>query len=187
MKASTRCACQYDHADRLVLAQQRHAERGALAGQGGRFTQRVFGIGHDIEDLNRAPLDHGAAGDGAAVDGQRVVLKEIDIGLGIADGGSRAVLVAHTTHDEGHVGVAEQRRSVDERIEHRLQVEGRAADGLEHVADRGLLLQRFAQLFGACLHLVEQSDVLDRDHGLVGEHLEQADVLFGERAGLRRG
>ena len=82
-------ARQHDHADRFVLAQQRHAERRALAGQRGRFMQRVFGISHDIEYLDRAPLEHGAAGDRAAVDGERVVREEVDIGLGIADGGAR--------------------------------------------------------------------------------------------------
>ena len=30
----------------------------------------------------------------------------------------------------------------DQRIEHRLQIEGRAADDLEHVGGGGLLLQR---------------------------------------------
>ena len=47
-------------------------------------------------------------------------------------------------------------------VEHRLQIECRAADHLEHVGGGGLLLQRFAQL-------VEQARVLDGDDGLVGE------------------
>ena len=55
-----------------------------------------------------------------------------------------------------------------------LQVEGRAADHLEHVGGGGLLLQRFAQL-------VEQAGVLDGDDGLVGEVLQQRNLLVGER------
>src|SRR5262249_52943227 len=43
-------------------------------------------------------------------------------------------------------GIAEATRRFSERIEHRLQVEGRAADDLEHVGSCGLLLQRLAQL-----------------------------------------
>ena len=35
---------------------------------------------------------------------------------------------------------------LDQRIEHRLQIERRAADDLEHVGGRGLLLQRFAEI-----------------------------------------
>ena len=52
----------------------------------------------------------------------------------------------------------------DQRLQHRLQIEGRAADDLEHVGGGGLLLQRFAQL-------VEQPRVLDGDDGLGGEVL----------------
>ena len=68
-----------------------------------------------------------------------------------------------------------------ERIEHRLQIEGRTADRLEHIGRRRLLLQRFAEFRRARLHLVEQADILDGDHGLVGEGLDQLDLLFSER------
>ena len=54
---------------------------------------------------------------------------------------------------------------------------GRAADDLEHVRGRGLLLQRFAQL-------VQQPRVLDGDHRLGGEVLDQLDLLVGERPDL---
>ena len=50
----------------------------------------------------------------------------------------------------------------DKRVQHRLQIERRPADNLEHVGRGGLLLQRFAQL-------VEQPRILDGDDGLVGE------------------
>ena len=36
----------------------------------------------------------------------------------------------------------------------------------------------------ASLRLVEQPRILDGDHGLVGEGLQQLDVVVGERAGL---
>src|SRR6516162_6653146 len=50
----------------------------------------------------------------------------------------------------GHrVGLAQPRGRFDERVEDHLQIEGRAADDLEHVGSRGLLLQRFAQIVGA--------------------------------------
>ena len=61
-----------------------------------------------------------------------------------------------------HVRLAQPRRRFDQRIEHRLQIEGRAADDLEHVGGGGLLLQRFAQL-------VEQPRVLDGDDGLAAK------------------
>ena len=39
----------------------------------------------------------------------------------------------------------------------------------------------FRQLFRARLHLLEQPHVLDRDHRLVGESLNELDLLIGER------
>ena len=37
-----------------------------------------------------------------------------------------------------------------------------------------------------CLQLLEEAHVLDGDHGLVGEGLDQRDLLVGERPDLRR-
>ena len=54
--------------------------------------------------------------------------------------------------------------------QHRLQIEGRAADDLEHVGGGGLLLQRFAQL-------VEQARVLDGDDGLAAKFLTSSICL----------
>src|SRR6202022_3220671 len=69
-----------------------------------------------------------------------------------------------------------------QRVEHRLQVEGRAADDLEHVGGGGLLLQRFTQL-------VEQTEVLDGDDGLISEGFDEGNLSVIERFGLaaRRG
>ena len=61
---------------------------------------------------------------------------------------------------------------LDQRIEHRLQIEGRAADDLEHVGGGGLLLQQFTQL-------VEQARVLDGDDGLTRKVGDQLDLLVG--------
>ena len=58
-----------------------------------------------------------------------------------------------------------------------MQIEGGAADHLEHVGGGGLLLQRFAQL-------IEQARVLDGDDRLAGEARDQLDLLVGERPHL---
>jgi hypothetical protein len=52
-------------------------------------------------------------------------------------------------------------------------MEGRAADGLEHVCGGGLLLKGFAQL-------VEQARILNGDHRLISESLHQLDLLVGK-------
>src|SRR5439155_257942 len=49
----------------------------------------------------------------------------------------------------GVVGAAKAASRFNERLQHRLEIEGRAADHLEHVGCRSLLLKRFAQLLGA--------------------------------------
>ena len=38
--------------------------------------------------------------------------------------------------------------------------------------------KRLAQIVGALLHLVEQPNILDRDHRLVGEGGDEIDLLF---------
>src|SRR5262249_33688978 len=78
------------------------------------------------------------------------------------------------TIDRGPIRLAQPRGRFDERVEHRLQIEGRAADDLEHVGGGGLLLQRLAKL-------VEQASVLDGDDGLGSKVLYQLDLLFAER------
>ena len=59
----------------------------------------------------------------------------------------------------------------------RLQIGRRARDHPQDLACGGLLLQRL-------LRLVEQADVLDRDHGLVGEGLEESHLRIRERTDL---
>jgi hypothetical protein len=54
-------------------------------------------------------------------------------------------------------------------LQHRLEIESRPADDLEHVGGGDLLLQRFAEIVSALAQLVEQPRVLDRDDGLGGE------------------
>ena len=55
---------------------------------------------------------------------------------------------------------------------------------LQHLAGRGLLLQRLGQIVGALAQLVEQPRVLDGDHGLGGEVLSKFDLPWRKRAHL---
>src|SRR5215469_8750083 len=48
--------------------------------------------------------------------------------------------------DRAVSGIAEPSHRFGERIEHWLEIESRAADDLQNLADRGLLLQRFTRL-----------------------------------------
>ena len=74
----------------------------------------------------------------------------------------------------------EFRRGLENGRRGQFQVERRAADDLQHVGGRGLLVQRFFEVARPRLHLAEQARVLDRDHRLVGEGLDDLDFPVGE-------
>jgi hypothetical protein len=61
-----------------------------------------------------------------------------------------------------------------------LQVERRAADDLEYLGGRRLLLQRFAQVFGARAQLTKQPRVFDCDDGLSRELFQERYLLLRE-------
>src|SRR5262245_24071238 len=88
--------------------------------------------------------------------------------------------IAKHLKDRDVIRIAEARCGLDERIEYPLQIEGRPADDLQDIGGGRLLLQGFCQLAFALLLRLKQSAVLDRDDSLVGESLEQTDLLFSE-------
>ena len=90
-------------------------------------------------------------------------------------------LIEHV--DRACLGPRNLRGRRDDRIEYRLQIEGRV-DRLAHLAKRLQLFDRLREFAGARLHLVEQPHVLDRDHRLVSEGRYQLDLLVGEGAHL---
>ena len=75
------------------------------------------------------------------------------------------------------LGTAEARHRLHQRVEHRLEVDGRAADDLEHVRCRGLLLEGFPQF-------PKQAGVFNGDHRLFGKVVHQLNLLVGERPDL---
>ena len=78
------------------------------------------------------------------------------------------------------LSVTDSRSILQHRLEHWLQFTGRSGDDLEHLAGRGLLLQRFGQIVSALAQLVEQPRILDRDDSLSGEVADELDLLIRE-------
>jgi hypothetical protein len=74
-------------------------------------------------------------------------------------------ILAVEPEQRAELGLADARRVLQHSLEYWLQFAGRAADDLEHVGGRGLLVQRFAQL-------VEQPRILDGDDSLAGKALQ---------------
>ena len=73
------------------------------------------------------------------------------------------------------------RCALNDSIEHRLHVGRRAADYAEHLGGCGLMLQRLAQFRITFAKLLEQSNVLNGDNGLVGKSLKQFYLSIVER------
>ena len=82
--------------------------------------------------------------------------------------------------DISKLGVADADGVLQHRCKHRLKVAGGAADDLQHLRCRSLLLQRFGELPRALLLRLEQPHVLDGDDRLIGEGRHQLDLLFGK-------
>ena len=159
-------ACQRDHADRMSFAQQRHAQHGAEAADLLRFGPDVFRIGQTVREVNRARFQRGAPDKRPAARPDRVADDVLPVLFGKAVVGGQPIGAVVKAENEGAFRVAQLGRRIHERIENRRQIEGRAADDLEHVGGRGLLLQRLPQF-------VEQPRVLDGDDGLGGEIRQQ--------------
>src|SRR5207245_7390880 len=78
------------------------------------------------------------------------------------------------------IAIAESPGVPRDRIEDGLNVSLRSADDAQDLACRRLLFQRLSQIVIPRLQLLEQPGVLDGDHGLVGERLEQGHLLGGK-------
>jgi hypothetical protein len=63
----------------------------------------------------------------------------------MAEAGDPAEKFTFALEQPGMISVAKPGRGLDQRVEHGLQIEGRAADDLEYVGGRCLLLTRFLQ------------------------------------------
>jgi hypothetical protein len=85
--------------------------------------------------------------------------------------------------DRAAVGPCQLTRTGHNRLKHDLQIE-RRADRPAHLPQRLQLLDGSPQLAGPGLQLLEQADVLDGNHRLVGEGFDQFDLLVGERPNL---
>src|SRR5262245_36674059 len=74
--------------------------------------------------------------------------------------------------------------ALDDGIQDRLHVRGRAADDAEHLRGRHLMLQGLSQFRVALLDLLEQPDVLDGDDCLRSERLKQSYLPLAKWANL---
>src|SRR6266540_1331656 len=65
--------------------------------------------------------------------------------------------VSLATEKVAEIGIAQLHRGFDQRVEHRLQIECRAADYLEHVTRRSLVFERLLEVVCAAVQLAKQA------------------------------
>ena len=107
---------------------------------------RVFGVGQNVEDMNDFAFKQDPPGYRSTVNSGWVTCEELGVFTREPVARFEVVSFALQSTYGNRVRLAQPRRQFDQSIEHRLQVEGRTADDLEHVGGRGLPLQRLVQL-----------------------------------------
>ncbi len=140
-----------------------------------------------VRHLDHSRFEQGPLRNGAASRSELRSLGNIGEFLAESVHAGANELVADLPRQRRPVRFAQLGGGLDQNIQDLLQIEGRAADHLQYVGGRGLLMQRLGQLAGTRLHLVEQPHVVDRDHRLLGECLQQRDLLVAERPPLHPG
>ena len=125
-------ASEKQHTDRLAIAQERDSKRGTDLADPDHARQSVIGVGGDIGNMDQFAVERCPPGNcGAAGRKHQVTRERVGIGR-VGDPGHRPVDLAFAAVDARHVGSAESSRRLDERVEHRLQIEGGAADHFQH-------------------------------------------------------
>ena len=149
----------------------------------------ILGIGLDIGDLHGSPLEGGSRRDAVPSRSDRVPIHELH------ELRRRVVRCGHTqqltveAEEERPVGAAQPDGVLRDRLEHRRQLEGRAADHLQHLAGRRLPLDCLGELATMRLPLLAQPRVLALVPGRLARELSletpSARHLLGERAPQR--
>src|SRR5437763_2958460 len=146
---------QHDNSDRNSYSHERDAKYGTIVSPRTLFDITVFGISLNIDNLDHFSLEHGSSKHRTPIQSQWMIVHVADIFRRIAVACNKWISVASRAMEGCTVGLAQPRGRFHERIEHRLQIERRAADDLEHVGCRRLLLRRVLQVAGFSLHLIE--------------------------------
>src|SRR5215469_7845365 len=110
--------------------------------------------------MDRATLEHSAAGKRPATCGYRVLHQIVCkqwVGTSVR---SKLEFAFPQPPKLGALALAQMCGGSHDRVQHGLQIVGRAADNAEHVAGRSLVFKRFLKLALACLLSLEQPRVL---------------------------
>jgi hypothetical protein len=90
------------------------------------FGHCVFGLGRDVRNLNDPTLKHGSARRRSAARSDRSALEELLESEWEAKVGRRLMDISFTAVNESHLCIAQSCSRLDQPVQHRLQIEGRA-------------------------------------------------------------
>ena len=131
----------HQDADELPVAQQRHAQHSAVLFQAARQWQGQLGIGVGVRDMDGFASKHHTADDRRPIRCDWMTPHICDVLLRKAVAGDVMVEPVSGKPDGHPVGATKMPGRLDQRVQNRLQIEGRTADDLEHVGGGGLLLK----------------------------------------------
>jgi hypothetical protein len=134
--------------------------------------------------VNGASLERRAPRDAPALWSHGVALEEGSELGGRVVGRDDSQKLPIEAEDERLLRLAQSDRILGQRLEDWLEIERRAADHLEQLAGRRLLLEGDPQFTVPRFQLLEQMDVLYRDDGLVCESLQKLDLSLREDSNL---
>jgi hypothetical protein len=144
-----------EDADECLLAQKRNAEQCAGAGDLRCFRIGVFRILRYIGDEDRAALQFHTAGERTTVGHKGMREEECPRLLRKAVSREQVIHVISPVVNLRLVGAAEARHRLHQRLKNGREVDGRAADDLEHVAGRGELVDRAREIGRALAQFLE--------------------------------
>ena len=185
-KLAWRLAANAEGADDALLQEQGHGQDCAIAGlhEGAADRALVAAFDGDVGHLDGLPRRGRAADDALPLGNrrrptdriQRLRLPGIPVAARPQPKHLRDLVVLE---DGAGVGPGQLAGASHDRLEHRVQIEGRT-ERPPHIAERPKLAHGARQVLGPGFEFREQPHVLDGDHGLVGECFRKRDLLVGE-------
>src|SRR6516165_12326201 len=131
---------QRNDANWASLTQKWNSEHGAKGVKLHKFSHRVFRIGLSVWNMDDLALECGPSCQRSPTD-RNGMLPEILFELGGATVVGREITgLAVSSEEQYVVSSAQPRGGLNQCIQHRLKIKGRAADDLQHICGGGLLL-----------------------------------------------
>ena len=172
-------------AEQAILADEGNREQGPVSGANERTTHSALGGRcQDVRHLDRLLYLREPSGRSFPFSDWRGEHRLDDLGLEMLGGAwheDLAWLVVLVDHPG--IGARELRGPGHDRAQHGPEIQG-GTDRLTDLAERSKFVHRARQLLGSGFELLEQADVFNRDHGLIGEGLEERDLSLREKLGL---